>query len=98
MGEAFLLWTGSSRFRTPNVFVDQSAPAKLFRFYDPREERIYRRLHLVSSGAQSFFKDACRLRQEIQPSLESTTHLISHLFREIDSSLRAVLSIFTDVT
>ena len=63
---------------------------ELFGFADPRQERIHKRLAIVGSGAAEFFYDACRLMAS-QQQFESTTHLLSHLIREIESSVRAVL-------
>lgn len=61
-------------------------------FSNQQQERIYHRLDtLVSPGAAAFWRDACRL-MEMEPPLESTTHLVGHLLREIESSLRAILS------
>ena len=62
-----------------------------FRFTDPRQERIHKRLAIVGSGPAEFFYDACRLMASEQ-QFKSTTHLLSHLIREIESSVRAVLS------
>jgi hypothetical protein len=60
-------------------------------FSNQQQERIYRRLKdLVGRGAAAFWWDACRL-MEMEPPLESTTHLVGHLLREIESSLRDVL-------
>ena len=60
-------------------------------FSNPQQEQIYRRLNsLVSPGAAAFWRDACRL-MEMKPPLESTTHLVGHSLREIESSLRDVL-------
>ena len=57
----------------------------------PERNRIYQRLNtLVGPGAAAFYKDACRL-MEMDIPLDSTTHLVGHLLREIESSLRAVL-------
>ena len=62
-----------------------------FRFDDPRHERIYRRLRdFVGPGPADFFKDACRLMHD-PASLGTTSHLVSHLLREIESALRDVL-------
>lgn len=61
-----------------------------FRFVDPRQARIYRRLQLVGSGPASFYLDACRLMAADPPVL-STTHLVAHCLREIESALRDVL-------
>lgn len=64
-------------------------------FSDPRQSRIQRRLLLVSPGAASFYRDACRL-MSIEPPFESTTHLVAHLLRETESALRDVLESFMD--
>jgi hypothetical protein len=39
---------------------------------------------------QRIFVDACRL-MKIEPSLETTTHLVGHCIREIESALRDLL-------
>jgi hypothetical protein len=60
-------------------------------FTYPEQSQIYQRLYsLVSPGAASFYKDACRL-MDMDTPLDSTTHLVGHLLREIESSLRDVL-------
>jgi hypothetical protein len=52
---------------------------------------IYEHLgRLVGSGPASFFRDACRLMEDVPP-YESTTHLVAHLLREIESAIRHVL-------
>ena len=61
-----------------------------FRFSDPRQERIYRRLLLVGSGPAAFYRDACRLMAS-DPPLAAATHVIAHLLREIESALTKVL-------
>jgi hypothetical protein len=62
-----------------------------YQFSYPEQERIYRRLDaLVGRGAAAFYKDACHLMAMDSP-LESTTHLVGHLLREVESSLRDVL-------
>jgi len=68
---------------------------EFFRFSDPRQERIYRRLLLIGPGPASFYRDACKI-MSAQPPFDTTTHLISHLFREIESALRDVLESVTD--
>src|SRR5208283_666125 len=56
-----------------------------------RQARIYDRLErLVGAGPAGFFFDACRLMEQ-SPSYQSTTHLVAHLLREIESALRDVL-------
>jgi hypothetical protein len=68
------------------------------KFSYPEQNRIYQRLFtLVGPGAATFYKDACCL-MEMDPPLESTTHLVGHLLREIESSLRAVLIPIVDQT
>lgn len=60
---------------------------------NPKQSQVYRRLvALVGPGAAAFYKDACRLMKMDVP-LESTTHLVGHLLREIESSLRSVLKL-----
>lgn len=66
-----------------------------FEFDDPRQERIYRRLLLVGEGPAIFYRDACRLMKNESP-LSSTTHLVAHLLREIESGIRDVLEVVTD--
>ena len=62
----------------------------------PRQERISKRLNrLVGPGASAFFEDSCWLMQN-NKFQRSTTHLISHLIREIESALRDVLEPFLD--
>jgi len=67
---------------------------KPFRFENPKQERIHRRLSLLGPGPASFFLDACRLMAT--PWLEATTHLVAHLLREIESALRDVLEPLAD--
>lgn len=61
-----------------------------FKFHDPRQERIHRRLLLVGPGPASFYLDACRIMKG-NPALDSATHLVGHLLREIESALQDVL-------
>jgi hypothetical protein len=69
----------------------REAPAQEpFRFRDPRQARIYRRLQLLGPGPASLFIDACRLMATAQ-TLLSTTHLVAHCLRDIESALRDVL-------
>ncbi|MCL5797389.1 MAG: hypothetical protein M1366_01120 [Patescibacteria group bacterium] len=63
---------------------------KAFRFKDPRQERIYKKLLEIGPGPAAFFKDACRMWED-DPPLESRTHLIAHCLREIESSVRDVM-------
>ncbi|MEA2328610.1 MAG: hypothetical protein QOE68_3569 [Thermoanaerobaculia bacterium] len=58
---------------------------------DERQQRIYERLkNKAGDGPAKFFIDACRLMR-IDPSLETTTHLVGHCVREIESALRDLL-------
>lgn len=56
----------------------------------PRQREILRRLRLVGGAPASYFRDACRLMAK-EPELESKTHLVSHLLRELNSGLVAAL-------
>lgn len=56
----------------------------------PRQREILRRLRLVGGAPASYFRDACRLMAK-EPELESQTHLVGHLLRELNSGLVAVL-------
>lgn len=67
----------------------QNAPGP-FRFADSRQERIFRRLLLIGPGPAAFYRDACRLLGG-GPVLDSTTHLVAHLLRDIESAIRDVL-------
>jgi hypothetical protein len=59
--------------------------------FNERQVKIYQNLHnLIGQGSAAFYKDACRIIN-LNPPLESTTHIVAHLFREIESSLRDVL-------
>ena len=61
-----------------------------FSFKDLRQERNFRRLQLVGPGPATFYRDACSL-MAMDPMLDTTTHLVGHLVREIESAIRAVL-------
>jgi len=58
---------------------------------DSQQWKVYNLLNrLVSPGAASFFKDACIIMGN--PSLlESSSHIVAHLLRETESSLKSVL-------
>ncbi len=76
---------------TPNAI-----PPDKFKFDDPRQNTIFDYLkRLVGEGAASFYKDACR-HMVTKPPFETTTHIISHLLREVESALRAVLEGITE--
>jgi hypothetical protein len=57
-----------------------------------RQAAIRERLQrLVGPGPASFYADACRLMSRDAVPLESMTHLVSHLLREVESAIRDVL-------
>src|SRR5699024_8861983 len=60
---------------------------QLFQFDDPFDERVHDKLKFIGDGPASFFRDICRMLSG-DHELESETHLISHLLREIESSVR----------
>jgi len=66
-----------------------------FRLSDSRQQRIHRRLELIGPGPADFFHDACRF-MATEPHFRSTTHLVSHALREIESSLRDVLETYME--
>jgi len=62
-----------------------------FRFDDPRLYEIYKEMkELIGPGPASFFHDACWIIKN-HSVLESPSHLVGHLIREIESALRSVL-------
>lgn len=71
------------------------ASKEVFRLSDSRQQRIHRRLELIGPGPADFFHDACRF-METEPHFRSTTHLVSHALREIESSLRDVLETYME--
>jgi hypothetical protein len=65
-----------------------------------RQERVYRGLRLIGPGPAAYYQDACRL-MTMRPRLATTTHLVAHLLREVESGMRAVIGLVTiapDVT
>ena len=81
--------SGRSLFGQLTMSMAESTRPEAIRFDTPIRERIHRRLGLVGEGPQAFYRDALRL--VTGPYVESTTHLVSHLVREIESALRDVL-------
>ncbi len=61
-----------------------------FRFREPRQERIHRRLLLIGQNAAAFYRDICRL-VDGTAQLETAAHTIGHNLREIESALQHVL-------
>lgn len=75
--------------------VSASTPAAPFVIEDPRERSIFERISkLVGPGPAAFFRDACRLMREPE-RYATSTHLVAHLLREIESGLRDVLASLT---
>ena len=71
------------------------SPQKPFKL-DEHQEIIFDRLNrLVSPGAAAFFKDACR-HMVVEPPFTSTSHIVGHLLREIESALCDVLIVFSE--
>ncbi len=73
--------------------LQKNIPNSPFRFENQQQEIIHDRLsRLISKGAADFYKDACKIMSgSIDPVLATTTHIVAHLLREIESSLRSVL-------
>jgi hypothetical protein len=69
---------------------DLPPPPDPYRFRDPRQERIYRRLLRVGENAAAFYRDVCRLLDGAV-RLETAAHAIAFSLREIESAMRAVL-------
>lgn len=63
---------------------------KAFRFREELQGQNYRRLDLIGKGPAAFYRDAHRLLSE-DHLYGSTVHVVSHLLREVESALRAVL-------
>lgn len=62
----------------------------VFKFSDPRQQRIYDELNeVVGPAPAAFFRDACRLMANPE-LLDTTAHLVAHLLRELESAIRAV--------
>jgi len=60
-------------------------------FRDPFQGKIYELLEtLVGKGTAGYYRDACRLVNS-NSTFETTTNLVFHLLREIESALRDVL-------
>jgi hypothetical protein len=70
--------------------VDPPTPPDPYQFREPRQERIYRRLLLVSQNAAAFYRGLYRyLDGSVQ--LETAAHTIGHNLSEIESAMRDVL-------
>src|SRR5438874_10489274 len=66
-----------------------------FHFQAAQQRRLHEQLtRLLGPGPAAFYLDAHRMLAE-QTRYTSTTHLVAHLLREIESSLRRVLLPYT---
>ncbi len=72
---------------------EPDTPPTPFQFREPRQQRVYDRLfNLVAPGPARFWRDACAIMEgEIGIALDSTSHIVGHLLREIESAIRDVL-------
>jgi hypothetical protein len=57
---------------------------------DRRQGEIHRLLTIFGPTTAAFYADACRLMAG-EPPLASTTHLVGHLLRELESAVRQIL-------
>ncbi len=64
---------------------------QIFRFENPRQERIYKSLNRIGDGPANMYKDAVQLMNQTSLQLTSTSNLVGHLLREIESSILGVL-------
>ena len=68
----------------------QKPESLVFRFSDPQQQRIYEELkEIVGPGPAAFFRDTCWLTANPE-IFETTTLLVAHLLREMESAIRAV--------
>jgi hypothetical protein len=57
---------------------------------NPRQVEIHRLMEVFGPAPAAFYADACRVMAK-DPSLISTTHVVGHLLRELESTLREIL-------
>lgn len=56
------------------------------------QDRVLRELRrLIGEGPAAFFRDACML-MALAPPVPTTTHLVAHLLREVESGVRGALT------
>ncbi len=83
-----------SQFLKSNALSPEVTPSqpqkRTPQFKNPIQKRIYESLKLVGEGPAASYKDACAILQDSEP-FDCASHIIGHLLREIDSSLRDVL-------
>ena len=65
-----------------------------FQFTEDRERHIHERMLLVGVGPAAFYRDACRILR-LDPPLATTTHLVRHCLREIESCAGYLGHLFT---
>lgn len=69
----------------------RGAGGRGFRFADPGQEEIFRRLgRLVGPGPALFYRDACRHMAAEDP-MDTVTHQVGHCVRELEGAMRDVL-------
>jgi hypothetical protein len=73
-----------------DTLVTKRKMMERFESDDPKKVQIHDGLRLISPAAASFYRDACRI-MEMESPFESATHIVAHLIREIESSLRWAL-------
>ena len=66
---------------------DQDKP---YEFSDPRQMETHRRFSILGPGPAAFYRDMCWLMDN-PDQLASTSHLMGHLIRELESALCAVV-------
>jgi len=68
----------------------EESKSLVFRFSDPRQQRIYEELkEVMGPGPAAFFHDTCWLMANPE-ILDTTAHLVAHLLRELESTIRNV--------
>lgn len=64
---------------------------QFYEFKSRNQERIFKLFRdLLGEGLSAFYRDACIL-MEPKTKLDSSVHLVGHLFRELEGQLRSVL-------
>jgi hypothetical protein len=69
---------------------------RTFSIAAPNRQRIVRGLAKIGPGPESFYRSALDILS-LDPPLAATSHLVSHLAREIESALRKLLFEMTEV-
>ncbi len=63
---------------------------KIFRFKNPKQQKIYDNLLIIGPGPAAFYLDACKIMEDPN-QFKSSIHIVGHLLREIESAIRDVL-------